>query len=470
MRSVSHLLILATWLVILPGGSRAADILFIAGPKSHGPGEHDFVAGCAVLAAGLNGSGLPVRATVVPGWPADADVARADTLVLYGDGLGDHVARDQVAALRRHVAAGKGLVVLHFALEPDPGELADLLLAAVGGRFEADRSVNPVWTMSNPLLVPHAVTRGVAPFTLDDEWYFFLQFRPGATPVLQALPPVTALGQDGPRSGNAAVRAALARGEPQTLAWVVENAGARAFGFTGGHYHRNWADDRFRTLVLNGIAWSAGLEIPPDGITSATPLIPRYATVDEAIARGDLEDVKRHVALDPARRQRGQNAALTPLQQAIMRNRTDIARFLLEAGAEVNTADSSGRTPLHLAVLRNQPPLITALLARQARPDVRDRQGWTPLHHAAAQDRMAAAQALLAGGANPMTLSKLGGTPLHEAAASGSAAMVRLLLASGVDPAVVSQTGATALSIAREYKNEAAIAALTEATTDKAGR
>ena len=24
------------------------------------------------------------------------------------------------------------------------------------------------------------------------------------------------------------------------------------FGFTGGHFHRNWRDDSFRTLVLNG--------------------------------------------------------------------------------------------------------------------------------------------------------------------------------------------------------------------------
>jgi ankyrin repeat protein len=57
-------------------------------------------------------------------------------------------------------------------------------------------------------------------------------------------------------------------------------------------------------------------------------------------------------------------------------------------------------------------------------------------------------------------LSARGGTPLHEAAVSAGAEMVRLLLDAGVDPKVVSKTGVTALDIAKEFKNEAAIAAL----------
>jgi ankyrin repeat protein len=103
---------------------------------------------------------------------------------------------------------------------------------------------------------------------------------------------------------------------------------------------------------------------------------------------------------------------------------------------------------------------VTALLERQARPDERDAVGWTPLHHAAAENKVAVARSLLAGGANPHALSERGGTPLHEAAASGGAEMIRLLLDAGVDPAVVSKTGVTALQIAREFKNEAAIAEL----------
>ena len=435
-----------------------ATILFIAGEPSHGPGEHRFPEGCALLADALNASGLPVRAEVSAGWPADAKLKAATAVVLYSDGLDRHVAAGHEAALREHVRAGKGIAVLHFALEPAPGELASLLLASVGGRFEVDWSVNPVWKMEQPILASHAVTRGVAAFAIDDEWYYHLRFGAGMTPVLQALPPENSLGQEGPRSGNAAVRAALAKREPQTLAWVFDRANqSRGFGFTGGHYHRNWSDENFRKLVLNGIAWTARVEVPAQGVASQVAAMPRYPTIDEAIARGDLADVKLHVKTDPQRMHRGKDEALTPLHQAILRNRAEIALFLLEAGADPSKPDRSQRTPLHLAVERNNVPITEALLAKKAKPNERDKAGWTPLHNAAAKDRVAVARALLKGGANPMTLSERGGTPLHEAAASGSAEMVRLFLDAKVDPTVVSKTGVTALDIAREYKNDAAI-------------
>jgi hypothetical protein len=455
-------------LLTLPLVARSAvgitSILFVAGEPSHGPGEHRFPEGCALLAQALNASGLPVRAEVSQGWPTDDALAAARTVVLYSDGLERHVAEGHLDALRRHTAAGKGLAVLHFALEPSHGELSDFLLQTLGGRFEVDWSVNPVWKLEQPKLATHVVTRGVAPFTTEDEWYYHLRFRAGIVPVLQAVPPESSLGQDGPRSGNPAVRAAVAKHEPQTLAWIYESQGRRTFGFTGGHFHRNWADDNFRKLVLNAIVWTAGVEVPANGVASSVAPIPRHPTIDDAIAHGDMEDVKRHLAIDPKRAQPASGSALAPLHQAILRNRTEIALALLEAGADPNLPDRSQRTPLHLAVERNNVALVEALLARKARPNERDKIGWTPLHHAAAKDRVEIARALLKGGADPMTLSERGGTPLHEAAASGGAEMIKLLLDHHVDPTVVSKLGVTAFDIAREYKNEAAIAALTPLT------
>lgn len=206
----------------------------------------------------------------------------------------------------------------------------------------------------------------------------------------------------------------------------------------------------FATLALVFLA-AAGLWATPG---------PRYSTITEAIARGDLADVKLHLAADPSRRDGAKDAPLTPLHEAILRNRTEIAVLLLDAGADPNRTDSSQRTPLHLAVERGNLPLVETLLRRKVRPDELDRTGWTPLHHAAAKNQVAIARALLAGGANPKALSARGGTPLHEAAASSGAEMVKLLLAAGVDPAVVSQLGVTARDVAREFKNEAAIAIL----------
>ncbi len=204
-----------------------------------------------------------------------------------------------------------------------------------------------------------------------------------------------------------------------------------------------------------------GLAAASIGRSANTPPIPRYPTIDESIARGDLGDVKLHLQLNPGLIKGSAAAALGPLHQAILRNRTDIALFLLEAGADPSEPERSQRTPLHLAVERGSLPLVEALLARKARPNERDRIGWTPLHHAAAKDRVAIARALLKGGANPMTLSERGGTPLHEAAASGGAEMIQLFLDHKVDPTIVSKLGVTALDIAKEYKNQVAIDKLT---------
>ena len=72
---------------------------------------------------------------------------------------------------------------------------------------------------------------------------------------------------DGPHSGNAAVREAVKRGEPQILAWACERPdGGRGFGFTGGHFHSLWGNDDYRKLVLNAILWTAKVEVPAAGV------------------------------------------------------------------------------------------------------------------------------------------------------------------------------------------------------------
>jgi hypothetical protein len=53
------------------------------------------------------------------------------------------------------------------------------------------------------------------------------------------------------------------------MAWAYERpGGGRGFGFTGLHKHANLADDDMRTLLLNAVAWVAGLEVPADGVPS----------------------------------------------------------------------------------------------------------------------------------------------------------------------------------------------------------
>jgi hypothetical protein len=447
----------------------ARRVLFIAGPKSHDRDMHEFPRGAELLAEAINRAGLPLTADVSPGWPAsDATVAQAGLVVLYSDGDGAHVAHGHVAALRARLEAGRALAVLHFALEPaatDPG-LKQLLLDAIGGCFEVNWSVNPVWRLQASPVATHPAARGVGELNLTDEIYFHLRFRDGGRgifPLLTARPAPALVADDGPRSGNAAVRAALARGEAQTIAWTsTSEQGARGFGYTGGHAHRFWYDDHVRRLVLNGLVWAAGLDVPAGGVALASPSAPFFNTIDEAIARGDLADVQRHLARSPGL-VRGIGAKLAPLHQAILRKKPDVAVLLLQAGADVNAPDSAQRTPLHMAVERADAALVKILLDHHARLTSRDRTGWTPLHHAAAKNLVAIARLLLDAGADPNYPSELGGTPLHEAAAGAGAEMIQLLLDRGTDPSIRSKPGVTALDLAREYQNTPAIEMLEKA-------
>lgn len=442
-------------------------VLFVAGPKSHDRDIHEFPRGAELLAEAVNRSGLALTAEVSLGWPqSDAVVAAADLLVIYSDGDDVNIAHGHADALRRRLAAGRALAVLHFALEPaaDDTALRNVFRDALGGYFEAGWSVNPMWTLKASPVPTHPAARGVGRLNLQDEIYFHLRFRDdqrGIEPLLLALPPADMLAVDGPRSGNPAVRAALARGEPQIIAWTCRNEnGARGFGFTPGHAHRYWYDDHVRHLVLNGLAWAAGLEIPAHGVTLVSPSVPLFATIDEAIARGDIADVGRQLARNPAAVHGAPGAKLNPLHQAILRKQPAIVALLLKSGANINSPDSSNRTPLHLAVERSDVVLVKILLDQKADPAKRDRTGWTPLHHAAAKNLVEIARLLLDGGTDPNFLSELGGTPLHEAAAGASAEMVQLLLARGTNPDIRSKTGVTALDLAREYQNAAAIAVL----------
>jgi hypothetical protein len=271
-------------------------IVFLAGRRSHGYGAHEHRAGCLLLANALNESGLPVRAEVHEnGWPEDESVLDdADTIVIYSDGGGGHPFNAHIDKIDELMKRGVGLVAIHYGVEVPKGKSGDAFLDWTGGYFEAHWSVNPHWTANYEKLPDHPIARGVRPFKLNDEWYYHMRFRDeGVTPILTDLPPEDSLSRpDGSHSGNPHVRkAVLERKEPQHMAWARERPdGGRGFGVTGGHWHWNWGHNQFRKLVLNAIVWTAGLEVPEDGVPS------RSLTVEDLEANQDFpqpEDFNR---------------------------------------------------------------------------------------------------------------------------------------------------------------------------------
>lgn len=275
--SVLKRILLALTLMATALAAVAADkrIVLLAGPPSHGPGDHEHRAGCLLLKTCLDT--VPgVTATVYSnGWPENPSVAFADAaaVVIYSDGGGGHpfLQDDRLKTIGDLMNKGVGLACIHYAVEPTKEAGEKEFLDWIGGCFETDWSVNPTWRPHFQPLPAHASTRGVNPPDLTDEWYFHMRFRDGmqgVLPLLSAVPPASTMSRsDGPHEGNPAMREAVKRGEPQVVAWVYERPdGGRGFGFTGGHYHRNWGNDDFRKLVLNAILWTAKGEVPAEGV------------------------------------------------------------------------------------------------------------------------------------------------------------------------------------------------------------
>lgn len=144
--------------------------------------------------------------------------------------------------------------------------------------------------------------------------------------------------------------------------------------------------------------------------------------------------------------------AITPLLMAVSNDKMEAARLLLEAGADVNAIDWYGRTPLWSAVnIRNLEipdvgmsngvdreralDMIRALLEAGADPNPRTREvmpdrGWV----------------LNLG--NFKWVNTIGQTPFFRAALSGDVTVMRLLLQYGADPNIEAGEGTTPLMAA----------------------
>ncbi len=273
--------------------TEAKKIVLIAGERSHGSGEHEFNAGAILLARALNEqSGLPVEVEVVhDGWPEELEVFDGvDAIVIYSDGLGRHPADAHWDFLEGLMEEGVGLMLMHFAVHVRPDERGERLMRWTGGFYEDDYSVNPHWTADTEPNTSHPIGRGVAPVKVHDEWYFNIRFAepPAHTDLLTATPEYELI-----RLYNAWHKNAQdALGTPQTLMWGVERSdGGRGVGFTGGHWHYNWAIEDYRRVVLNAIVWVAGLDVPEGGVQSE-PL-----TEEDLNENLDEARVMRHVSL-----------------------------------------------------------------------------------------------------------------------------------------------------------------------------
>jgi type 1 glutamine amidotransferase len=229
-------------------------IVLVAGQPSHGPGDHEFNAGVLLLEKMLKENKNIEPVVVKGGWPEDETVFEgAKAVFFYMDGGERHpfLAGNRLETMKRLMDAGAGFGCMHYCVEiPEKNGGAELL-EWLGGYYERPYSQNPINDVEVTQASPkHAISRGWKSFSGKDEWYYKIRFRENdkrVTPIL-----TTRLPKDKPNT--------------ETIMWAtLRSNGGRSFGFTGGHFQKNWGIPDFRRMVVNAVLWTAKVDPPKSG-------------------------------------------------------------------------------------------------------------------------------------------------------------------------------------------------------------
>jgi trehalose utilization protein len=248
-------LMLAVAIPLDAGEKAPSKIVFLAGSNYFKPGEHEYIAGCTAL-MDLVKQTPGVAPVLALDWPKDAkSFDGAKTVVFYLDGADKHsmLKGDRIEQLKKLTDAGVGLVMLHQGVDiaKDKG---DLMRGWMGAAWEKGHSQRGHWIDTYKSFPDHPITRGVTPFKIDDGYLFKLRFvsdMQGVTPLLRTVNPKTV----GAKLDDNAI-----------VAWAYDRADkGRSFAFTGGHLHVSLAEEGYRRFLVNGILWSAHVDIPKTG-------------------------------------------------------------------------------------------------------------------------------------------------------------------------------------------------------------
>ena len=176
----------------------------------------------------------------------------------------------------------------------------------------------------------------------------------------------------------------------------------------------------------------------------------RLAELKEAVANNP-EIVKERVAPIFA----GQDPTLLGL--ALKHGHAEVARFLIDSGAPLDTLEELGQTLMFMAARGGNPELVRLLAARGLDVNARDEWNDTPLTDSITRTNAEAVKTLIEMGADVNARGCFGRTALSALllnVKSEQYEIVRSLIAAGADPTIADDQGVSALDSARGYPSE----------------
>jgi type 1 glutamine amidotransferase len=224
-----------------------ATIVLVGTQPDHPYASHMYLHECRMLAQCLRLT-PGVEAVVVPDWPENADqIGNLKSIVYYSRPAGDIVlSKGHRERFEKLMSQGVGYVAIHWATDANT-DRGPAYLDVLGGWFNRTHSGLAVSTSPLVQMAPdHPVCRGWKEYPLHDEFYLNLKFHPRTQHLLKVR----------------------VEDKDQTVAWALERegqGGGRSFGTTLGHFHENFEIEAFRRLIVNGILWTAHVEVPAAG-------------------------------------------------------------------------------------------------------------------------------------------------------------------------------------------------------------
>jgi ankyrin repeat protein len=138
----------------------------------------------------------------------------------------------------------------------------------------------------------------------------------------------------------------------------------------------------------------------------------------------------------------------TPLTVASEMGHLEVARILLDHGAQCNTGDGNNRPPLHWASQKGHSDIVQLLLDKGGDTRKQDGRRRTPLHWASQEGHLDVCRLLLDRGADVNSAGDSGQKPLHLASRNGHHKVARLLIDRRASVNAKGDSGLTPLHLA----------------------
>ncbi|MBT3242401.1 MAG: ankyrin repeat domain-containing protein [Bacteroidetes bacterium] len=110
---------------------------------------------------------------------------------------------------------------------------------------------------------------------------------------------------------------------------------------------------------------------------------PPAVDIHTATIIGDIDAVKQHIKAGSDLDAKEASLGSSPLISAAVFGKTEVAKALIDAGAEVNHKNNEGSTALHSAAFLCRIEIVEMLLAKGADKNIRNNNGTTALESVA---------------------------------------------------------------------------------------